>query len=365
MAKYNILVVTSTLKSGVEYHRQLAPHAYLRGYTDFDVSTINEIDSESFIHNGEVIQMNEFLKNFQLVQFSRTISYEWKIEETISKLNKMGIVSVMDIDDYWNYGSDHVLYDQHIHDEVPGKSLLSIKYVDHITTTTDFFMDKIKFYNKNVSVLENAINTNDPQFKQMPTESDVVRFGWMGSQCHIQDISILSKSLFEMNAEGLTYNVTQCGYVPNEVGKFFDKVLTGSGSIRSGMYKQIEWKDSFSYATSYNEIDVVLAPLADSLFNNCKSEIKLIEAGFMKKGAIVSKIFPYKIIGENNKNCLMVKPNKPQDWKISFKKYINNPNLISDHAEQLYEDVKIKYHMSTVTKKRADLYIDLIEKKNK
>jgi len=365
MAKYNILVVTSPFKSGVEYHRQLVPHAYLRSNTDFEIATINEIESESFTYNGETILMDDFLKSFQLVQFSRTVSTGWNMEKVIAKLNRLGIVSFLDIDDYWHYGRTHVLYDQHLKDEVPAKTLRSIKLVDHITTTTEYFADTIKHYSKNVTVLENAINPNEPQFEINNKPSDRVRFGWLGSQCHILDMGLLSKPLYDLNKLNLDYKMVYGGYMPNEVGKFFEVVLTSNGTLHDDKYMKSEWKDCFNYATVYNDFDVILAPLTDNKFNHCKSEIKLIEAGFMKKGAIVSKIMPYTIIGKHKSNCLMVKPNKHQDWLTAFKYYIQNPNAVTDMAEQLYEDVKERYHIKTVNEKRVDLYTRLIEAKNK
>lgn len=361
MAKYNVLVVTPKIKTGVEYHRQLVPHAYLRSYEEFEIATINEIESESFQHNGETVLMEDFLKQFQLVHFSRTISYGWDMDKTVKKLNKLGIACVLDIDDYWHYGKTHVLYNQHIVDEVPKKTTRSLTLADHVTTTTPYFADVIKAHNKNVTVLENAINPDEPQFKPEPTESEWLRFGWMGSQCHVMDVAMLSKPLHELNKLNLNYKIVYGGYVNSEVGRFFNMCLSSNGNIPKEKYETIGWKDCFNYATVYNDIDVVVAPLVGNKFNQCKSEIKLIEAGFMKKGAIASSVMPYTLLG-NDKNSLMVKPDA---WLQALKAYINNPNMVKDHAGQLHEDVKDKYHIATVTKKRVDLYKRLIEEKNK
>lgn len=361
MVKYNILVVTPKQKSGVEYHRQLVPHAYLRSHQEFEIATINEIESESFEHEGGTIMMDDFLKSFQLVHFSRTISYGWDMEKTVKKLRRLGIACVLDIDDYWHYGKTHVLYNQHIVDEVPAKTVRSLMLADHVTTTTPYFADVIKTHNKKVTVLENAINPDEPQFKVQPTESDVLRFGWMGSQCHVMDVAMLSKPLFDLNKLNLNYKIVYGGFVNSEVGRFFNMCLSSNGKLPKEKYEVKGWKDCFNYATVYNDIDVLLVPLESSKFNQCKSEIKLIEAGFMKKGAMVSNVMPYTLLGNKN-NCQMI---KPDDWLSAFKTYINNPNMVKDHAEQLYEDVKDKYHIKTVTNKRAELYTRLIEDKNK
>lgn len=361
MAKYNVLVVCPS-RGGVEYHRQLVPHAYLRGYDDFDIAIINEIESDTFIHEGKEVNMDDFLKNFHLVQFSRTFSYGWNMEKVVKRIHKAGCVAVLDIDDYWNYGNTHLLYNQHLTDEVPQKTLASFKLADYITTTTSYFADVIKLHNKNVEVLENAINPDEPQFKIINEPSSTMRFGWMGSQCHILDVGMIASPLHDLAKTDLDYKIVEGGAIKNDVGKFYTMVLTSNGKLDKSKYEGIEWKDTFNYATTYNKIDIVLAPLVDNKFNRCKSEIKLIEAGFMKKGAIVSKIATYTMLGVHKKNCLMVKPNKQHEWLNAFKFCINNPNAVSDMADQLHEDVKERYHIKTVTDKRAELYKRLIDK---
>jgi len=39
-----------------------------------------------------------------------------------------------------------------------------------------------------------------------------------------------------------------------------------------------------------------------------------------------------------------------------MRRLINNPSMIEDLGEALYETVKDEYHLATVTKERAELY---------
>ncbi len=119
------------------------------------------------------------------------------------------------------------------------------------------------------------------------------------------------------------------------------------------MYKEIEYNDLDkqikknwtrpvnTYANNYNNFDVSLAPLVESLFNNNKSQLKVIEAGFHKKALIASETNPYTIDlinayghgGEYNDkgNALLVSPSKNhKDWGKHMVRLIKNPNLVED-----------------------------------
>jgi hypothetical protein len=49
------------------------------------------------------------------------------------------------------------------------------------------------------------------------------------------------------------------------------------------------------------------------------------------------------------------------DWAKYVKKLVDNPNMITDLGERLYETVKDKYDLNQVTKTRAEFYKSLIK----
>ena len=127
-------------------------------------------------------------------------------------------------------------------------------------------------------------------------------------------------------------------------------------------YKRLWGKDVFNYADLYNSIDVALVPLNNTPFNICKSQLKIIEAGFMHKAAIVSEVYPYTIDCVHEDNALMVKPGRNHiDFFTSVRKLVNNPDQAFDLGEALYETVKDKYHIATQNEIRKDLYKQLLK----
>ena len=96
----------------------------------------------------------------------------------------------------------------------------------------------------------------------------------------------------------------------------------------------------------------------------------MIEAGFFKKALIASNVGPYTIDlkhamknGEfTDGNALLVDETKNHsDWSKYIKKLVDNPNMITDLGERLYETVSQRYDLNIVTKTRAEFYKSLIK----
>ena len=49
------------------------------------------------------------------------------------------------------------------------------------------------------------------------------------------------------------------------------------------------------------------------------------------------------------------------DWAKNIKKLVQNPSMIEDLGNSLYETVKVKYHLDTTTKERAEWYKTLVK----
>jgi glycosyltransferase involved in cell wall biosynthesis len=125
-----------------------------------------------------------------------------------------------------------------------------------------------------------------------------------------------------------------------------------------------------TYAKNYSKFDISLAPIKNHIFNRMKSQLKVIEAGFYKKALIASNVGPYTIdlkhSVSNGKfvdgNAMLVdEVRSHSDWAKNIKLLVNNPNMIQDLGERLYETVKDKYELTTVTRERAEFYKSLVK----
>jgi glycosyltransferase involved in cell wall biosynthesis len=328
-------------------------------------------------------------------------------------LNSLGIVTVCDIDDYWMPGKEHPIHDIIRVNKINEKIVENLKVAKFVTTTTEIFADEIRKYNKNVVVFPNAINPNEPQFKEKTEESDKVRVGWLGGSSHLHDIQLLDSGFSKLmhlkdkvqyvlcgfdtrgtvtEINGQTGEQTKRNILPAEtVWAQYEKIFTQNYKTVSDSYKnhllkyiQDEYPDDKNeaylrvwtkpvtgYAKNYSKFDISLSPIKNTMFNRMKSQLKVIEAGFYKKALIASNIGPYTIdlkhcLDNGNfvdGNAILVNESRNHaDWSKFIEKLVKNPNLIKDMGERLYETVKVKYDLNNVTNDRREFYIDIANK---
>jgi glycosyltransferase involved in cell wall biosynthesis len=404
MSKIKVLVVPSD-RTGVGKFRSVDPHVFLQNLygDDFHV----DIDYEPSYDD-----MN-FWKQYQIVTFHRSIGPDFeRAHELIQKLNSLGIITIADIDDYWMPGKEHPIHDIIKFNKINEKIVANLKVASYVTTTTEIFANEIRKFNKNVVVFPNAINPNEPQFKEPTLESDRLRIGWLGGSSHLHDIQLLDQPFGKIINLKDKIQFVLCGFdtrgtvteinqqtgehkkrdiLPHEtVWAQYEKIFTQSHSLVSEDYKKYllkytqevypnQYDESYvrvwtqpvtSYAKNYSKFDVSLAPIKNTMFNRMKSQLKVIEAGFYKKALIASDLGPYTIdlkhcLDHGNfvdGNAMLVNENRNHsDWAKYIKKLVENPNLVKDMGERLYETVKDTYDLNTVTKNRAEYYKSLIK----
>jgi glycosyltransferase involved in cell wall biosynthesis len=404
MTKINVLVLPSD-KSGVGKFRSVDPHVMLQNMypDDFHI----DIDYEP-----KVMDQN-YWKKYQIVHVHRNIGQTY--EETpklIEWLKLNGIIVIVDIDDYWLPTKEHPIHQLIIQNKVHQKIMDNLKVASYVTTTTKLFADEIRKFNKNVEVFANAINPKDPQFNEPTLPSEKIRVGWLGGSSHLHDLKLMSGfvsklsplqdklqyyicgfdtrgTVTEINKE--TGQQTQRAIKPEEtVWARYEEIFTDNYKIITPKYKdflsKFEEKEFFgwenenyvrvwtrpvtTYAKNYSKFDISLAPIQNHIFNRMKSQLKVIEAGFYKKALIASNVGPYTIDLKHalhqgqftDGNALLVnESNNHSDWAKNIKKLVENPNMIVDLGERLYETVKDRYDLNNVTKERAEFYKSLIK----
>ena len=366
-------MVTQQNETGLTYHRQSVPHRHLQAnYSEYIVDITYDVSEAT----------KEQLSEYQIVSFLRIVDTQFRTEQIIQNCKDAGCKVVIDIDDYWNLNPTHELYKAYSDNKIPEQTIAGLKNADWVTTTTEHFADKIREYNTNVTILPNSIYDFEPQFNPEPTYSDRVRFGYIAGVFHVPDAKLMYEGMKEVHKKIKKDKYQFClgGFSNNESYKFIEfmfsdqyKALTNDyreylakyseednhiGDSQN--YKRLWGKDVFNYARLYNDIDVALVPLVENSFNSCKSQIKIIEAGWFKKPVIASNVMPYTI-DCNKKNSILISPGKNKDWGIAIKSLILNPNKADDLAEALHQHVKANYNMDKVNVVRNELYKRICE----
>jgi glycosyltransferase involved in cell wall biosynthesis len=408
MSKIKLLAIPSD-NHGVGKFRILDPYKFIGNHFSDDVHvdiSFNVEDNDSIFLDYDVVVFHSFIHKLPAE----------KNLERISWLRNKGIKVIMDIDDLWAVDQRHPMFSQMKLNKVPETKVKFMRAVDYITCTTELFATEIKnkLGVKNVIVFPNAVDENEPQFKPEKIQSDRVRFGWLGGSSHLHDLELLKQGIDGvLNQNKDKTQFVLCGFdirgTVNEINKQtnqvrqrpvrpdetvwskYEEFFTSNYKYIDNDYKQFlltfneteypnkdvpyirRWTQEINkYAFNYNHFDVSLAPLYESYFNSCKSELKVIEAGFHKKAIIASDVKPYSTIlttsinqgvYNNTGNALLVEPRKNhKDWTKHMKRLVDSPNMIEDLGNKLYETVKDTYSLKNVCKNRVDFLKTLITK---
>ena len=394
MSKIRILAIPSD-NHGVGKFRMLDPFTYIGDKFSSDVHVdivFNVPNEDNYFSNYDIVVFHSFIHK---------TSHEENVKR-IKWLKSNGIKVIADTDDFWKTDHRHPNHETFKKNQLARKRSELLRLADYITTTTPVYRDTIKklLGVDNVMVFPNAVNEEEKQFQPKPLESDMVRFGWLGGSSHEHDLSLMGDGISRVHREfkGKAQFVL-CGFdlrgtmreLNRHTGETTESLFTGNDTSLSpeyNTYLKTYTKGSFEgeldqpyvrrwtmdinkYANNYNYFDVSLAPLVKSDFNVNKSQLKVIEAGFHKKAIIATEENPYLIDlissiekggGINPKgNSLLVSSNKNhKQWHQQMKRLINNPNMVTDLGEKLYETVKDKYSLSTVSKNRVEFFKSII-----
>lgn len=405
--KIKVLVIPSD-KTGVGSFRSIDPHVALeKNYPDeFSV----DIDYEPKLDD------DTWLSKYNIIHYHRTLGPYENVEQVLNRLDRLGIISIMDIDDYWSPGMHHPAYHMIKNAKLDEKILNNIKSARNISTTTHIFAKEISKYNKNVWILPNAVNPDQKQHKTELKPSDRIRIGWLGGSSHMDDLKLLSGVVSKCRTSGIIDKIqfVLCGYDTRGTTTNIDKV-TGQQTTRPIQPKESVWyeyekiftdnfkivskdyyehlhkfvKDEFdgvdnepyrrvwtkpitSYASNYSMFDISLAPIVTNKFNEVKSQLKVIESGFHRKALIAQNYGPYTIdlksarmYGggfDDTANSLLVDPKKNHsDWFESIKFLVNNPERIKILGNNLNKLITENYHIDVIAEKRKELYHSLVE----
>ena len=404
MKKIKILVLPSD-RAGVGRYRSVDPHVNLQNNfpQDFQI----DIDYEPKMED------ENYWKQYDIVHFHRSIGQDFdQCLALIEKLKKLGVIVVGDIDDYWLPTKEHPIHQLIVSTKMNQKIVANLKACDYVTTTTSLFADEIRKFNKNVVVFPNAIDPKEPQFNEPTLPSEKIRVGWLGGSSHLHDLKLLDTMVGKLSPLQNKLQYYLCGFdtrgvvteinqqtgekrqrpikpeetvwsqyekiftdnykiITKEYKEYLDKFVEGDfPAIQNENYVRVWTKPVESYARNYAKFDISLAPIKNHVFNRLKSQLKVIEAGFYKKAIIASNVGPYTIDLKHamregkfvDGNALLVEDfRNHSDWAKNIKKLVENPNMITDLGEKLYETVKDTYDLNRVSQNRAEFYKSLIK----
>lgn len=285
---------------GASYHRLRLPLEYLQA------------DFSNFL-------TKELVRNYDIVWLH--MNCEIPVAELAIWKRELRFKLIVDYDDSWNVPRTHLDYNKILPTIQNSKDLCML--ADHVIVSTEPLKVEKKEYNQNVTIIRNRIPYGKGQF-QINNESfnsfnkRKLRVGFTGSiRSHFHDWNPILPQIRRISK--MDCELIFIGSDQSKEWHQFDSIA-----------RLIPLQTRTDYIKAYNMIDIMLCPLSESHYNECKSELKALEAACSKSICVLSELYEQKsVICDYHVYCngqyddkvadlLKEDPIDLYDWKIDM-----------------------------------------------
>lgn len=257
-----------------------------------------------------------------------------------------GLKIVVDCDDYIipaednPYKIEHEIYS---YDQVVIKTM---QIADLVTVTTKPLQKEMLKYNKNVQILPNYMDLQRWDLPKLTNTSKRIRIGWAGSMTHISDLRMIVEPLKRIKSD-----YPQVEYIfmgDPRIAKEFDFPVEAMLGVSFD-----EWPARLHGL----RLDIGLAPLLDTRFNRCKSNIKWLEYSIAKVPGVFSPTVYQHTKFEPGFGLVA---STPDEWYGAIKHYIEYPQRREEVRENAYKHVVDHYDLKRHVNEWMKCYKPLI-----
>jgi glycosyltransferase involved in cell wall biosynthesis len=211
-----------------------------------------------------------------------------------------------------------------------------MRMADIVTTTTPRLANYMRRFNKNVYAIPNMLPEEHWHITRVKRSKGKLVIGWAGSRHHWVDLNILEGTIQQLLDE-----------YPN-----IEFHIAGADELPFKSHERIMILPTVkieAYPVIMSGFDIGLAPVTDTHFNRCKSDLKFIEYGMAGVPAVVSKVESYTDSVINGENGFLAKNTK--DWLKYLRWMIEDEKL----RKKIARNAK-KYAESRVISKNIGLW---------
>ncbi len=195
--------------------------------------------------------------------------------------------------------------------------------VDWVVVSTNTLAEAYSSYHDDIRVAHNRLAEHQwGHLKSEKLTGKKIRVGWAGGNSHRGDLDILKPIIkhFQNEVEwvfmGMKPDGVHCEYHP---GVPFDLYPEKLASLN---------------------LDLALVPLEINFFNECKSNLRLLEIGTCGVPIIATDIEPYR--------CglpVTLVSNKFKDWVSAIQEHINEKNWLEKRGDLLRNEIHQKWYL--------------------
>lgn len=272
---------------------------------DYPLKALNELPGiTAHFDSGSVKIPNTFKEAPGLFMLHRQIISDATMKSKIEELIVHGWVIVSDIDDYPHHWRGFIESD-----------FFAFRAVHAVTVSTPRLADMIREWNPNVKVFRNEIYEL-PNIEKLASPKNHQFSIFFGALNRYDDWKSIETEMVSLAEE-----------YPNVHWKIVHDRNVFESLPLSCTKTYYPTLSHAEYMKVLSSCDVSLLPLNDTEFNNCKSDLKLIESCACQTVPICSSV----VYAEDPRHLEVARfPRNPRDWRDVLKFFIKNPEALNN-----------------------------------
>lgn len=213
---------------------------------------------------------------------------------------------------------------------------------DAVITSTNQLAKELRNYKSTVILNRNVLSQELVEISQktphVELDDNKVRMGYFsGSITHNENFEMIKPAIISLLKEYKNLELHLAGHldIPEDIACFGEQIVT---------HPYVDWRELPKLISS---IDINLAPLVQSTFNEAKSEIKWLEAAAVKVPTVASKIGSFEDMIEDGIDGVLA---SETEWKEKLERLIVDKDFKIQIAENAYQSVMTNSTTSAIKK---------------
>lgn len=293
--------------TGCGHYRVIEPYQLLEQQLQLEGGLIHGLPA--------AMEVAAFQPDILLLQ----MPFDPQIEETVRQFRQLsGAKIIMEYDDYFLCLPRQNHNRQKLPKDIASRLRRTMELADHLVVSTTALADAYSELHSDIRVAQNRLNPLQwGALSSARNQGRKPRVGWAGGNSHDGDLAIL-RPLIE--ALGNQVEWVFMGMKPAQV----------SCEFHSGV--PFDW---YPQKLASLSLDLALVPLEINLFNECKSNLRLLELGACGIPVICSDIEPYR----GSLPVTRVK-NHFRHWMKAIHEHLSDPQLLAARGDALQQAVR-------------------------
>ncbi len=197
----------------------------------------------------------------------------------------------------------------------------AIGLCDRVVVTTESLADALSSMHNDIRVVPNMLEASMwSNLRSKRRTSKKPRVGWGGGTSHSGDLEIIAEVVRELADE---VEWVFFGMCPDELRPYVHE------------FHGIISLDAYPAKLASLNLDLALAPLEFHIFNDCKSNLRLLEYGACGYPVVCTDTAAYR----GYLPCTRVKSNSTQEWLEAIRMHLADPDASYRMGDQLREMV--------------------------